>query len=399
MSSMPSTDIIYKFQSQICEDRTFEKSPRNVRLLKFLIEKAIAKEDVNEYIVGLELFEQNYHPESNDSKVRVYMYNLRKKLEEYYDVSGKNDELKFVLNKGQYNLEFDFNPNTNSGQSEKKRFYAPLLGGNKLNISQAILIATIVVLVLFIANTTRQGTYKSEDCWKPFFEKNAGNVCIVADQVMVYQFKNGEKIPRIIFGINNENDFIEHIRNHAEDTVQLADYTLFSKMAPYSVKRLTEWFLDNNSQYSLRLETGFQTDELRDNNILYVGQHKTMSTSKALFLKNSKKFDVSERMGGFKVLTDGKEEKFVAHSNDNIRTEYAMVSFMKLESGNHALYFVSNNDIGVMATVNNFTKKEWLQDFYKNLPANSKYFNALFEVSGTGRTEIDCKLIEFEVVN
>lgn len=391
MDTKPEIELIEKYLKKICEDRSFEKSPRNVRLLRFLVEKAHKKEDVNEYVVGLELFEQNYNPESNDSKVRVYMFNLRKKLEEYYKSSGIDDELKFTLTKGQYNLQFDGNtPAISSGKANKQK--------NGQIWIKRIAIATVVVAVLFVAYLHTTTSDNEKYCWKPFFEKNADNICIMADQIMIYHYINEEKIPRIIFGINSESDFIDYIKKHTTDSLQLADYTLFSKMAPYSVKTLTEWFLRHKSKFSLRLETHFQTDELRDNNILYIGQFKTMNTSKALFLKNSKKFSVAQRMGGFMVTKDGEQTKYVAHSENNVRTEYAMVSFMKLESGKNALFFVSNNDIGVMATVNNFTKKEWLEQFYKNLPANTEYFNALFEVSGLGRTEIDCKLIEYEVM-
>lgn len=392
MISKPDDQLVEKYLKKICEDRSFEKSPRNVRLLKFLVEKAITNEDVNEYIVGLELFEQNYNPDGNDSKVRVYMYNLRKKLEEYYDSSGKEDELKFELKKGQYNLEFD-SRDKNAPESLKdkrsKKVRAWIIG---------VALAAAVVTVLFVANWFSKMVDNDLYCWKAFFEKNADNICVMADQTMVYHWIDGEKVPRIIFGVNNQNDFIKYMKENPEDTIQLADYTLFSKMAPFSVQHLTQWFSSNKSNFSLRLETRFQTDELRDNNILYIGQYKTMDTSNALFLKNSKKFEGSTNLNGFILNKDGKEKRFLAHSENNVRTEYAMVSFMKLESGRVALYFVSNNDIGVMATVNNFTKKEWLEDFYKNLPAGSEYFNALFEVSGLGRTEIECELVELEAM-
>lgn len=394
MNAKPAKELIDKFQLQICEDRSFEKSPRNVRLLKFLIDKAITETDVNEYIVGLELFEKNYKPENNDSKVRVYMFNLRKKLEEYYNNAGKNDELKFVLNKGQYNLEFEIHENReNETSTEKTNIHH-----KKHKIWQTVEIALALVLVLFISYFILNKNNNNTFCWEPFFTKNANNICITADQTICYKMINGEKVATIIFGINSENDFIDYLNTNTKDTVLLADYTLFSKMAHYSVKRLTEWFVGHGSNFSLRSESRFRTDELRDNNILYVGQFKTMNASEALFLKDSKVFGVRSTVNGFIVRKDGHETKYIAHSQKDVRTEYAMVSFVKLESGKNALFFVSNNDIGVMATVNNFTNKEWLTNFYKNLPANTKYFNALFEVSGLQRTEIDSKLVELELV-
>ena len=75
-----------------------------------------------------------------------------------------------------------------------------------------------------------------------------------------------------------------------------------------------------------------------------------------------------------------------------------MVSYNPLSNGKNALYFVSNNDIGVMATVRNFTDEKWLKEFAKQFPDESKHFNALFEVSGLQRTDVSCKLVELEVL-
>ena len=55
-----------------------------------------------------------------------------------------------------------------------------------------------------------------------------------------------------------------------------------------------------------------------------------------------------------------------------------MVSFTSLSPGKKFIYFVSNNDIGVMATLKEFTDKDWLKEFYKNSGSKVNHFNALF---------------------
>lgn len=75
-----------------------------------------------------------------------------------------------------------------------------------------------------------------------------------------------------------------------------------------------------------------------------------------------------------------------------------MVSFYPLSNGKNALYFLLNNDIGVMATVQKFTNKKYLYEFSSQLPKGAKHFNALFKVSEMQRTDISCKLVELEVL-
>jgi hypothetical protein len=380
--------LIENYLSKICKDRMFEKSPRNVRLLSFLVKQAIAGKDVSEYIIGLELFEERYDPESNDSKVRVYMFNLRKKIKEYYNNSGKDDTLIFILKKGQYNLEFQQNqPQNDDSKTTHNRYYKKLI---------TFLALSIILLGLFwgASHLFKENNY----CWTDFFS-SSNNVCIIADQTMILKTINSEKFATMHLFINNKSDFIEHLEKHPDDSIKLADYSLFSKMAPFSVKELTEWFIKNKSDFSLRLESNFEMDEIRNNNVLYIGQYKTMSTSKSIFLKDSNVFLNEANIYNFTVLKNGIKTVYKTAIKQGVMSEYAMVSFIELEKGKKALFFVSNNDIGVMATVNNFMNKNWLANFYKNLPANKHYFNALFEVKGANRTEIDCKLVEFEILD
>jgi len=395
MNSSFDIPIIEEHLLKICKNRMFEKSPRNVRLLNFLVQQAIKGNDVSEYIVGLELFEKKYNPDTNDSKVRVYMYNLRKKLKEYYLNEGKDDELIFILEKGQYNLKFEHKSN----RTNPKLTNSSISKISQIVFNKKILLSIIGFFILLIALWFSNNVFKNDlYCWNDFF-KSSSNICVVADQTIVYKIIDSKRTVTINQYINNKSDYIKYIEKHPNDSIKLTDYTLFSKMAPFSVKKLTEWFLKNDSDFSLRLESNFEIDEIRTSNLLYIGQYKTMGTSRSIFLKDSKIFKNNTNINRFVVSKGNKEITYKPILKEDSMSEHALVSYMQLENGKKALFFVSNNDIGVMATVNNFMNKKWLANFYKNLPANKKFFNALFEVKGANRTEIDCKLIELEVLN
>ncbi|WP_111706934.1 winged helix-turn-helix domain-containing protein [Lutibacter citreus] len=385
--------LIESCLKKICGDRMFEKSPRNVRLLKFLVECSNLGKDVNEYVIGFELFEKNYEPHKNDSKVRVYMYNLRKKLKEYYTTEGKNDPLVFKLEKGQYNLSFEKRDSSSYCEESKPKYFV-----NKIITKNRIIglfsILAIVFGSVYFTSLLKEDMY----LWNDFF-KSEKNICIMADQIIVWHTLGNKLAPTMHKDINNKADYISYLQKHPNDSMRLANYTLFSKMAPFSVKKLTELFVKHKSNFGLRLESNFELDELRDNNLIYIGQLKTMSTSKPIFLKNSKVFRNQSDMYSFVATRENRKIEYKNSLEDGIRLEYALVSFAKLENGKRALFFVSNNDIGVLATVNNFLNKEWLDNFYKGIPKDKKYFNALFEVKGINRTEIECKLVELETLD
>ena len=106
-----------------------------------------------------------------------------------------------------------------------------------------------------------------------------------------------------------------------------------------------------------------------------------MGELKSVFLYNSQKFATNSY--NFINKTTGKEYTDITENDINI--EHVMVSYTKLsDTGRKALFFSSNHDVGVMATVRNFTNEDRLKEFYEAIPNNS-YFNALFKVRGIGR--------------
>ena len=99
---------------------------------------------LKEHIIGMELFEQNYNEDKNDGIVRVYMYNLRKKLKTYYTGAGINDEIVFALEKGSYNLKFNLNTNTTEQVIDAK----PINRTTK-KIAISLVIAFVIVAMVW----------------------------------------------------------------------------------------------------------------------------------------------------------------------------------------------------------------------------------------------------------
>lgn len=220
---------------------------------------------------------------------------------------------------------------------------------------------------------------------------------VVSDHFIVSKTDSlGKPQDLIKSGINNTTDLKSFLSKNQNTKLEPTDYTLLSKMAPFGVKTLSEWFLDNNSNFYLKLESTLSFNDYKNNDIVFIGQFKSMNISRSLFLKSSKVF--STYQDGFKYTNNNTNKVYNTQHNNLGKVEYAMVSFSSYGNEKQALYFVSNNDIGVMATLNLFTNTEWLKQFEQQLPNKHSYFNALFEVSGLQRTDVSCRLVELEVL-
>lgn len=381
-----SEEIESAFES-IKSHKLFLKSALQERILRYLIDQALAENDVKEQTIGVELLDENYDQVQSNSKVRVYVYNLRKKLAEYYKTDGKDEKIRFSIEKGQYNLTF----------KEKAFKDTSSKSFNSINIQLPLkptlvfLGLMILALTVFIVQKNNQTTY----LWKPFFTKEKATLCIVADQYIVSD--KLQKCFSIYHQIYDDTSLNEFSEKNPELDLRQAWFTMTTKMAPFGIHYLDQWFGAFNRSFDLQLESETQFSDYSNGNVIYIGQSKTMNNSKSVFLKNSQVFKMD--FDGFTYTNKDK----VIHYTSKIRKidyeEYTMVSFQRINNGNYTLFFVSNHDVGVLGTIKMFTSEDKLNAFYKNLPGETTEFNALYKVTGLERNDMNCELVQLEVLN
>jgi tetratricopeptide (TPR) repeat protein len=92
---------------RILASRHFRGSERRTRLLRYLVDKAIAGQPLKEYAIGIDAFEKppDYDPRL-DPSVRVEMARLRSRLADYYAGEGKANPGRLELPKRSYTAEF-----------------------------------------------------------------------------------------------------------------------------------------------------------------------------------------------------------------------------------------------------------------------------------------------------
>ena len=372
---------IHQALEKVCSSAIFEKSPQNIKILKFLVDQALKKEFVKEFTLGVAIFGEEYSPEESTSKVRVAMYKFRKKLEQYYLEEGKSDGIIFIVKKGQYNLEFRDRHSLKKKTSKK----------NKPIVITAIIgligLATILLL-------TQHRTYTF---WDYFFKANSNTLCFVSDRFVIskitdegaHQFITDNKI-------NTEDDFREFQKRKNDTSITIANSTYTSKMAPIAINDLASWFTENNSRMTVRLESEFQFNDISNHNLIIIGRFRNFKNAKEIFLSNSQVFKTQRN--GF-LYYNANDSIDYRNSFENMnRIDYTMVSFMNLENNRKALFIASNNDIGVIALCKKLSNKNELKEFYSHIPNKETSFNALFKVSGIKRTEIGCELLHIELV-
>ncbi|MCW2120314.1 hypothetical protein [Flavobacterium sp. 7A] len=372
---------------KIKNDELFKRSSLLTKILRYLIDQALSGNDVKEQTIGIDVLKEKYETDQNDSKVRVYIFNLRKKLVEYNANSGKDEAIVFHIEKGQYNLAFNKKEVPPQIKLSKKYYNI------RLSLKSIVLFGGIFILGLFTFLIIKWN--KPTNIWNSFTENNS-TLCVIADKFVVANISKEDRHFALYHDVNTIEQFELYKKVHPKKNLKEARFTMMSKMAPFGIHYLDLWFNKFNSTFNLKLETEVQYEDYAINNVIYIGQYKTMTTSKSLFLKNSNRF--TPQLNGF-TYQDAKEVKeYKSKLLDVDFKEYVMVSYQRLKNGKHTLFVVSNHDIGVIGALKLFTNTDSLNKFLEKLPEPNSYFNALFEVNGLKRNEIDTKLVHIEIM-
>ncbi|MDC0584737.1 hypothetical protein OAO55_03305 [Bacteroidales bacterium] len=389
MQTLPDRIIVNEALEHICSDKLFRRSHTNEQLLRFLVNQAYLGNDVKEQVIGLEIFKKDYAPEQNDSKIRVSVYYLRKKLAAYYADAGKDEKIRFEIKKGQYNITFKDNKEIITKAPNEDKY---------VKVPKKILYAFFAGTLIFIGISIFIHLPKHPGfCWDSFLKTDASNICVVSDHFIARDVSAEVAHYVLTPDLKSEEDLIIHNQENPKEKLLLSHFTLFSKMAPFAIQNLTEWFYSYNNSFKVRLESELRYEDYKENNLLFIGQAKNMVLTKSLFLQNSKKFKFSNP--AFVYTGHDGTKKYSAKEEGALFIDYAMVSYIPLNEQHEALFFVSEHDIGVMATVHNFTDSKWLKEFYSEIPSKSRHFNALFEVKGVNRSDAVCKLVELELLD
>jgi tetratricopeptide (TPR) repeat protein len=105
----PNDEEIKTQLARVLASRRFKRATNGALFLQHVVEKALAKEPINEESIGLALFPGWLRDVSND--VRVTANHLRGYLDKYYANEGANDFVKIDLPAGpKYLPSFSYNP-------------------------------------------------------------------------------------------------------------------------------------------------------------------------------------------------------------------------------------------------------------------------------------------------
>ena len=387
---------IEQILEKILQSNEFHSSDNYHKLLKYLTEKSMSGVSPKESTIAFEVFDKDLSSESlESSSVRVYIHNLRQKLDSYYLNEGKNDEIRLKIPKGHYLVKFE----SVSIKSKKDN-------SKKLLITNLILLVIIVVSIfLFIFNFDQNITQNTDSpvtsiIWQDYINDDKPILLVFGDYYLYEDLALARVRYVRDFQINSAEDFEELVSDHPEfaKTYRLTSHTLLGKFALNCLSDLNSFFTSQGKKINITLGSNLQWEDLNRNNIVFIGSFKTLRLFKNL-LKNHH-FEYIIHPNTLYFYDTQKDSTFSYQAPKNHATgqvkDYAIFSRFPGPNNNVITIFSSTHDVGHISTVRYFTELGSLEKFENTYlkDKNSDYFfDALFEVLGFSRTGFQPKLL------
>ena len=392
---MENSNVYDKIIAKIINSKSFGHSNTYANLLLYLVASTQQEDIPKETTIAAEILgKPNFDP-SQSTLVRVYIYNLRKKLTKYYAKEGKDDTVILQIPKGSYEVRF-----------VEKKILAP-----KESYSRSKTITLTLFIFLILSLTYNILLYPSKHRINPINENglwkdllmNQKPLMVLLGDLFIYQEENtktGEqKIIRDPF-INSLEDYDNFIMEQSESNLihEPLSYSLLIYNSALWIKDLSEIFSHNRSDFTIRNMVRFNPKELPDINFIVIGMMKTFGLfrdyldSPALFYNNQDQSIV------YRNDQEGSETVFRPYGDPNgHHTDYGFITKVPGPNNNNIYLFGGIWDTAASQSLKYFTSPKLLMELesalikkYGKLP---KYYQIVLEVKGVDRMELSSKIL------
>ena len=385
-------DVINKQLEKIIQSRHFNKSKVSCDLLEYLVQTSLEDKNPKEYTIGVELFGKKYDDETRqDSNIRVYIHNTRKKLKEYYENEGNKDNVIFEIERGKYKVHFQTRKEVASGKP--KTYFISFL------LTLGLLI--IISLLYLLRDKNTASSWQNLPVWQEFADNKKETLLILGDY---YVFNGilptGNAGIYRDFSINSEVDY-EHLLDKNPElvkTLSKSNLTYLSKMAAFCESDIYKIFAKTGGAINIKLLSDVQPTDLKLYNIIFVGNYKNMGIFENVIREMNFSFGVVNSSIQYIFSNDPCAQIYEATGNNMKEEDFALVINTKGYTGNRFLFFLSSQDIGNIAMVKQLTNLAYMKKFNEEQlkTLNPNDFRALYKVEGINKTDLSFELLRVE---
>lgn len=356
----------------VCRSRTFERSERLQRFLRYVCDLSLKGEAsrINEYLIASDVFDRgpDYSP-SEDSVVRRQAHALRHKLQEYYLGEGRADAVHVELPIGHYVPVFRHAEPQPAATQLPAPVPLPLRRGGKRVSVAWVSIAVVAGLAVgwFIARRTQQVEPRPIEAkfhpavleiWRPWFEDlNGAVICFSNPMTTVIKHFPAEPPDappnRARATPGEEKRYREAFKLPAGGLLYSTTTWSQTKMGEaISAVHLADLFGRAGIPFRSTQSRFLSWDDLRGQNLILMGHNEANRWLDPLLEKYPLRLTATTGEFARAIVNAepraGEEQRYQIRYSPNGDLEYALVSMVPGIDGRHKLLLI--NGLNAQAT-------------------------------------------------
>lgn len=391
---------------KICASGALGRSPTYAKLLEYLAEASESGVICSEVSLAIDVFNKGEDFDvTSDSTVRVYVHNLRQKLNNYYEQTGKEDSVRLSIPKGAYRLTIE---HTSSGVKTEKTNHLPLTSGKSGFIYAALgfILALPIVYFASIKNHAEQHLVSEEQSlfWGGMLSDDKPIMIVIGDYYIFGENTQYGDI-RLVreFDINSEADLRRAINQNQDDTADTSSrfdmgLSYLPRGSAYALSRIQENLARTHKKARVTVMSEFDAEDLRSNHIIYLGYLSGLSVLES-YTFSASRFDIGF---SYDELIDGSTQyrytsDLIEAEEDRNFVDYGILSSYPNGEGHQIVVVAGTRDAGLMEMSDIAVAPSVLK--YMGLDIeNHGPLISLFEVYGFNLTNISSTLIGSEYI-
>ena len=400
---MTEKDIIKQEVEKLTTGEVLGRSRTYARLLEYVAECSINGRTPKELEIAVEVFGKGSDFDPNqDSLVRVYMHNLRQKLDNYYARGDNAGGDRLAIPKGEYRLAV-LSAGDPSSVSAMGR-HAPPVWAVVLIAALAI---NLVALVLLgrggdpAANAYEQVSRSS--MWASFMDDELPFLVVVGDYYIFAELDGFGRVERLVrdFDVNSADDLEDRFVYEPElmETYLDVDLTYLPQASASAIKDLLRVVYQSDKPVRVTPMSELTVADLKSNHVIYVGYISALDQLMEFVFSSSglivgETFDELSNAATGESYTSGAGIPVEGRHN---YTDYGFLSTFPGPGNNQLMIIAGTRDAGLMYTAQVATSLAdvtALQESLAGPPAEGPLaLEALYEVTGFDRVSLDAMLV------
>ncbi len=399
-------DLIQEQAQKILASGALGRSRSYARLLEFLMECTLEGRTPKEHEIATTVFNRgpDFDP-GQDSMVRVYAHHLRQKLDNYYSSAGSSEPVRIIVPKGEYRIAVKPAETEEAAVEEAANAPPPRRVAAWVVVAAAAAAAIIGIGIGWMLAGDRSPpapleAVASSEIWSPILDDDTPTLIVVGDYYIFGELDEVGNVGRLIrnFSINSSKDLDDHLMFAPNPGRYIdLDLTYLPRSTAFALRDLLRVLYTTNKPVGIASMSELAATDLRENHIIYVGYVSALDKLYD-FMFNQSGLAVGETYDEVVETASGKTYVSgggMPSMSRNYR-DYGLFATFPGPGGNQLMIVAGTRDAGLMQTaysLGSLPHVRALEQVISTSTDTPLAFEALYEVSGLDRTNLDAVMV------